>query len=416
MLKRIDLGKPTFGSRKQNVALALAPCLRYLGGDTGSSFLFSIDILNAPNPPDKSPVTEFSTSGGFASRLARLGCSVGFTSYQSNLLYLVGRNGHGGLQIHQAQLAKPMGIGFRAPDKLAVSGGQQIFRFHNVLSPDQRANGIYDACFVPRVVHFTGRLDAHDIGLDTLDAPVFVNTRFNCLAATDHSDSFKVLWHPPFISDIVDEDRCHLNGLAMRDGCPAYASAISRSDTIDGWRDRRADGGVVIDIETGAVVCEGLSMPHSPRLHKDTLWLLNSGTGELGRVVLPRGGGKGRFEPVAFCPGFVRGLSFLGDHAFVGLSKPRYKRFEGLALDDRLAATDSEPWCGVQVIDIKTGACVDWLRLDGPVAELYDVEVLPGISCPMAVSPGSGELANLVTHSYGSQAGTSDENGKEPTE
>ena len=135
-------------------------------------------------------------------------------------------------------------------------------------------------------------------------------------------------------------------------------------------------------------------MPHSPRLHRGALWLLNSGTGELGIVDLPKNGGMGRFEPVAFCPGFLRGLALHGRYAFVGLSKPRYKRFEGLALDARLAAADSEPWCGVQVIDMETGTCVDWFRIDGQVAELYDLAVIPGVACPMAVSPrlgGGGE-------------------------
>lgn len=36
---------------------------------------------------------------------------------------------------------------------------------------------------------------------------------------------------------------------------------------------------------------------------------------------------------LSFCPGFVRGLAFYGKYAFVGLSKPRYERFEKLALD-----------------------------------------------------------------------------------
>ncbi len=61
----------------------------------------------------------------------------------------------------------------------------------------------------------------------------------------------------------------------------------------------------------------------------------------------------------------------------MGLSKPRYQRFEGLALDERLRVADSEPWCGVQVIDLDTGACVEWFRIDGAVAELYDIGVLP---------------------------------------
>ena len=125
----------------------------------------------------------------------------------------------------------------------------------------------------------------------------------------------------------------------MEGGKPAYVTAVSRSNTIDGWRDRRADGGVVIDVRTDEVICEGLSMPHSPRVHRGELWVLNGGTGELGVVTRP-GKGMGRFEPRVFCPGFLRGLAFHGNHAFVGLSKPRYKRFEGLALDQRLKDAD----------------------------------------------------------------------------
>jgi uncharacterized protein (TIGR03032 family) len=58
-----------------------------------------------------------------------------------------------------------------------------------------------------------------------------------------------------------------LNGLALENGVPRYVTAVSKSDTIDGWRDRRTDGGIVIDVATGKVVLGGLSMPHSPRLY-----------------------------------------------------------------------------------------------------------------------------------------------------
>ncbi len=138
-------------------------------------------------------------------------------------------------------------------------------------------------------------------------------------------------------------------------------------------------------------------MPHSPRLYKNELWVLNSGSGELGTIRLAQGE-KGIFEPKAFCPGFLRGLSFHGKYAFVGLSKPRYKRFEGLALDQRLKDSDADPWCGVQVIDIETGACVDWVRIDGAIGELYDVSVIPGAVCTMALSPGTNEAISLITH------------------
>ena len=161
-----------------------------------------------------------------------------------------------------------------------------------------------------------------------------------------------------------------------------------------------ANGGVVIDVERNEIVCEGLSMPHSPRWHQGELWVLNSGTGELGVVEgldNAKGGVMGKFVPRIFCPGFVRGLSFHGDLAFVALSRPRYERFEGLELDQRLRDADSEPWCGVQIIDIRRNACVEWFRIDGAVAELYDVEVLPKIGRSMAISLNGPESAGFVT-------------------
>ena len=348
---------------------------------------------------------EYSMSGGLIRRLADLNAALAFTSYQSGFLYMLGSNAQGSAQLHQSGMPKPMGLSRDANGGMILAAGAQIMRFANVLEPDQRINQTYDACFMPRVNHLTGQLDAHDIGEAKDGELVFVNTRYNCLATTSNRHSFEVVWKPDFVSDIVDEDRCHLNGMAMKDGVPAYVTAVSKSDTIDGWRDRRADGGVVIDVATNKVVCEGLSMPHSPRWYNGQLWVLNSGTGELGIVELAKGKAKmGKFKPVAFCPGFVRGLTFHGKFAFVGLSRPRYKRFEGLALDQRLKDTDSEPWCGVQVIDTETGACVDWFRIDGQIGELFDVELVEGYRCPMTVSPTSTDAATLITfdHSAGS--------------
>ncbi|WP_209009575.1 TIGR03032 family protein [Labrenzia sp. PO1] len=338
----------------------------------------------------------YSMSGGLVGLLASLKISVAFSSYQSGKFYLLGRNPEGGLMVNEQFFSKAMGI--------HVSGGtihlatlSEIVRLENVLEPNQRINDTFDACFVPRAAHVTGALDAHDLGIDRDGRILFVNTRFNCLSTISERHSFRPVWTPPFVSRIVDEDRCHLNGMAMRDGRPVFVTAVSRSDTIDGWRDRRADGGVVVEVETGRIVCQGLSMPHSPRWYRGRLWLLNSGTGELGSIVPADGDSEGRFEPLTFCPGFLRGLSFHGRYAFVGLSKPRYQRFEGLALDERLRVADSEPWCGVQVIDLDTGACVEWFRIDGAVAELYDIDVLPGVTCPMSLGFGSEELMNLVT-------------------
>lgn len=354
------------------------------------------DTGAADQPAATEPQVEYSTSAGLAGLLRRLGISIGFTSYQSGLLYMVGINPQGGINIHQAAMPKPMGLNLEPDGGLILAAGYQIMRFKNVLEPEQQINHTFDACYVPRTVHVTGHLDAHDVGIDSSGRPIFVNTRYNCLATTSARHSFEMVWKPEFISELVDEDRCHLNGLALDDGQPRYVTAVSRSNTIDGWRDRRADGGIVIDVQRNEIVCEGLSMPHSPRLHNGELWLFNSGSGELGVVKFDEQG-MGSFEARVFCPGFLRGLSFSGNYAFVGLSKPRYKRFEGLALDQKLTDADSEPWCGVQVIDLTKNSCVDWLRIDGNIAELYDLEVLPGVVCPMAVPPMSEEAATLVT-------------------
>ncbi len=135
-------------------------------------------------------------------------------------------------------------------------------------------------------------------------------------------------------------------------------------------------------------------MPHSPRWHHGKLWLLNSGTGEFGTVDLE----AGRFEPVCFCPGYLRGLTLHGHFAIVGLSKPRHnKTFSGLPLDDLLQSRHTEPRCGIQIIDLRTGDSPHWLRLEGLVEELYDVVVLPQVRRPMALGLKTDEIRRVLS-------------------
>jgi len=351
--------------------------------------------------PASTPAEErvtYSMSPGLPGFLGAQKIALAVSSYQSGKFYLIGQNVDGGLLVDERFFRKAMGICVPDQDTILLATLFQIVRFKNVLNEGEQINNVFDACYVPRETYVTGELDAHDVGVLKDGRVVFVNTLYNCLATPSERHSFAPLWKPPFISAIVREDRCHLNGLAMADGVPRYVTAVSRSDTIDGWRDRRASGGVVVDVQTGEIVIGGLSMPHSPRIYRDRLWLLNSGTGELGWIEPGAGGAAAKFHVLAFCPGFLRGLAFHGNHAFVGLSKPRYQRFEGLALDQKLADADSEPWCGVQVIDLNSGACVHWFRLDGAVAELYDLAIVPGAMRPMSLGFGSDEILGLITH------------------
>jgi uncharacterized protein (TIGR03032 family) len=347
-----------------------------------------------PDGPTTScpPEVRYSFSEGLMDRLAALNTTLAFTSYQSGFLYLVGSHAEHGPQLHQSVLAKPMGLALCDDGGLIVASEGAIIRYRDVLRSGEQINQIFDACYMPRTLHMTGELDAHDIGVDSDGQLIFVNTRFNCLATTSDVHSFSPVWWPSFISSLVDEDRCHLNGLAFDGGRAAYVTAVSQCDTLNGWRDRRHDGGIVIDVENGEIICAGLSMPHSPRVHEGRLWILNSGTGELGTV------GEGRFVPHAFCPGFARGLAFHGNLAFVGLSKPRYERFEGLVLDDRLREAGQEAWCGIQIIDLDTGACIDWFRIESEqVTELYDLAIIRGHRCAMAASPTSFDATRLIT-------------------
>ena len=135
-------------------------------------------------------------------------------------------------------------------------------------------------------------------------------------------------------------------------------------------------------------------MPHSPRVYRDTIWLLDSGTGHFGKIDRA----TGKFEPITFCPGYARGLTFCGDFAVVGLSLARENRtFSGLKLDDNLAEKGAEARCALQVIDLRTGDVVHWLRIEGIVRELYDVVALPNVVRPMALGFKTDEIRRTIS-------------------
>lgn len=338
------------------------------------------------------PTLEISTSRQMLSWLSEQKLSIALTTYQIGKLYFIGLKPDNGLSVFERSFNRCMGL-CSTPNGLYMSSLYQVWRFENVFETGQQQDG-FDRLYVPQVGYTTGDLDIHDMAVDSDGRLVFVNTLFGCLATLSETHSFKPLWKPPFISKLAAQDRCHLNGLAMKDGQPAYVTAVGRSDVADGWREHRSDGGIVMDVNSDEIVCTGLSMPHSPRWHDGKLWLLNSGTGEFGYVDL----NTGRFESLCFCPGYMRGLSFHGNFALVGLSKPRHnKTFSGLALDANLKSRNAEARCGVQVIDLRTGDVVHWLRMDGVVEELYDVVALPQVRRPMALGFKTDEIRRVLS-------------------
>ncbi len=341
-----------------------------------------------PGPGRVPPEVSMTGSTGLWQWLDTLQIGLAFTTYQTNRLFLLGRKPEGRLAVNERLFDKPMGLTLYR-DSLYLACRYQLWQLENRLAPGETHHGC-DRLFVPSTAHTTGDLNVHDVVRLNDGRLLFVNTDFSCLATLRPGYSFEPVWQPRFITKLVAEDRCHLNGLALRQGQPAFVTACSTTDSAAGWRDQRVAGGVVLHVPSGEIVATGLSMPHSPRWYRGRLWLLNSGTGEFGYL------DGDRFVPVVFCPGFVRGLAFQDDYAIVGLSRLRSKAFAGLGLETRLAASGAESECGLRVIDLTTGTVVHSLRIDGVVEELFDVVVLPGARQPRALGFQDDDIDRLV--------------------
>jgi uncharacterized protein (TIGR03032 family) len=216
-----------------------------------------------------------------------------------------------------------------------------------------------------------------------------VNTLFSCLCTLHADYSFVPRWQPPFVSAVAPEDRCHLNGLAVVDGAPRYVTAFAQTDTAQGWRPHKVTAGCLIDVRTGRPVARGFAMPHSPRMYRDSVWLLDSGNGRL-VTVDPE---SGAVTAVADLPGYTRGLAFHESFAFIGLSRIREtSTFGGVPIADRRA----ELRCGVAIVDLRSGRLAGHLEFQAGIEEIFAVGVLPGVRWP-AVSGPYPELDGVPT-------------------
>ena len=290
----------------------------------------------------------------------QLEISLIVSTYQAGKAIIV-RSDNRTLNTHFRTFAKPMGI-VADQNRLTIGGANTVWEYRNMpaVAKKLEPEGKHDACYLPRRIHVTGDIDIHELARDVTDELWIVNTRFCCLCTLDADHSFSPRWRPPFVSALAPEDRCHLNGLAMLDGHPKYVTALGETDTLGGWRNNKARGGVLIDIESNKVLLRGLSMPHSPRWHQGKLWLLESGEGSLAQVDLEHRS----WRPVAQLPGFTRGIDFLGPLAFIGLSQVRESAvFSGIPLVERVR----DRTCGVWVVNIETGQTVGFLRFEGGV-------------------------------------------------
>jgi uncharacterized protein (TIGR03032 family) len=329
---------------------------------------------------------------GFLNWLAQAAGAVAVSTYQAGKVALIGWDGRQ-VTLLMRHFDKPLGLTASA-GRLALATRHDVTLFadapllaHDFLEDEP---GRYDSLYLPRATYHTGDLNTHDVAI-LGDEIWLAATRFSCLAKLTYDFSFLPVWKPSFVTDLVPEDRCHLNGFAVRDGRPRYVTALGTTNTLGAWREQKATGGALIDVDSDEIVLAGLSMPHSPRWHEGRLWILNSGAGEL-LTVDPQ---SGRSDVVCRLSGYLRGLCLCGSYALVGLSKIRERHiFGGLPVQERC----KNLLCGVAVVDLRSGAETGFFEFTVGCEELYDVQFLPGVRRPMIVNRERPEAHQAMTN------------------
>lgn len=319
-----------------------------------------------------------------------LDVSLIMTTYQAGKVIMLSSDGDNIIQLLR-DFDRPMGIAVR--DRmmaLALRLNVAIFRNDPDLArsyPNRK--DLYDAMFFPLAINKTDFIDTHDLFF-TNQGLVAVNTSYSCLVKVDGTFSFQPIWRPPFIHDYREADYCHLNGMAVdAAGQVAYVTAFGQTNTPEGWRANKLQGGIVMDVRTNEVVADGLAMPHSPRIYKGQLYVLSSGNEKLLRV----DPASGEVTDIAYIGGFIRGLSFKDKYAFVGISKLRKSHTFG-----DLPIANKRIDAGVVVVDIEAGEVVGDVAYGDDLREIYDVHVLDGIRRPNILNlPMSEQYRAMIT-------------------
>jgi len=204
-------------------------------------------------------------TASFPPLLRQLGGAVLVSTYQAGQLIILRDQGSESLNTHFCAFDKPMGLA-ADNEKLVVGTGFQVWELRNLpaVAPKVEPLNRHDACYLPRQVHVTGDIDIHEMAFGEGGTLWLVNTRLSCLCTLDKAYSVVPRWRPPFVSAYDLTDRCHLNGLALKNGQPAFVTALGATDASEGWRANKAKGGVLLEVPSGRVIADALSMPHHP--------------------------------------------------------------------------------------------------------------------------------------------------------
>ncbi len=324
--------------------------------------------------------------------------SIGLSTYQAGKIILLSADEKGQLIQLPRNFKKPMGIAIHeSKKKIAIATLNNILIFKNVpelnngYNPQQ--NTTYDAMYVPRVQYITGPADIHDLSFIHEDL-VAVNTLFSCIVKINSDYNFEPIWMPSFIDRLVPEDRCHLNGIASDKNEIKYVSAFNAGNSAQSWRKNIKESGILIDYQTHEIVHDKLSMPHSPRMHNNQLYFLQSGNGSLCKSTK----NNESYEVLYQGNSFVRGMSFYKNYAFIGLSKLR----ESSSSFASLAQNGFANTAGIVVIDIETGNMIGKIEYLNAVDEIFDVCVLEHTRKPNILNLEKEESYRAMETPFGS--------------
>ena len=308
--------------------------------------------------------------------LNKLNCSIALSTYQAGKIVFISPNpDNERLTTLPRSFRKPMGMAVKG-NSMVISIKDEVIVFQNskeLATHYPNKQNTYDSLWLPRITYYTGMVDMHDIDFGD-DGIYAINTSFSCICKLDGNFNFTPIWKPYFISEIGSGDFCHLNGMVILNGKPKYVTALGSTNEPKAWKDNIVNGGVLMDVEKNEIILNHLSMPHSPKMYKNELYLLQSASGEFIKVDLE----TKSYKTLKKFDGFCRGLSFHGDFAFIGFSKLR-KNSSTFA---KLSFSDKANFSGIKIIHMPTNAEVGEIIYETSVDEIYEVLVLENMIRP----------------------------------
>jgi len=249
--------------------------------------------------------------------------------------------------------------------------------------------------YLPRLRIFTSDLAVADLAVDGFGSLLVTSRAYSVVGRATPEASLELVWKPPFITKVARETRCGLSGLGLYDTERHCASLWGESDTAEGWRANFRDGGRIITLHDGSVLCEGLCLPVKPRWSPEGLYVLNLGTAELGKV----DPATCKLQPLCQCPGYPTGLAVHGVWAVVSVSAKPPAAVSGLELPATamFARRKVRPFSGVVLVDLRTGDIAHHATFEDSEVEVAAVAVLAGCPGAMAFGPEVDKLDPLFT-------------------